>query len=96
MGHQAIGQVYGGKVVRAGRLMHGKVSPVSHDGKTLVTAGTKGLVWIDTSSMKVRSRVLADWSVWSLAASPDGAMVYAVNDTGKISSKISAAVGKNS
>ena len=30
LGHQAIGQVYGGEVVRAGKLMHGKTSPVHH------------------------------------------------------------------
>ena len=30
LGHQAIGQVYGGDVIRAGRVMHGKVSPVFH------------------------------------------------------------------
>jgi len=35
LGHQAIGQVFGGKVVRAKRLMHGKTSPISHDGKTI-------------------------------------------------------------
>ncbi len=33
LGHQAIGQVYGGEVVRAGRLMHGKVSPIHHRGQ---------------------------------------------------------------
>ncbi len=33
LGHQAIGEVYGGKIVSAPRLMHGKVSPVFHDGK---------------------------------------------------------------
>ncbi|RLD07958.1 MAG: anthranilate/aminodeoxychorismate synthase component II [Chloroflexota bacterium] len=31
LGHQCIGQVYGGKVVRAGRPMHGKTSPITHD-----------------------------------------------------------------
>ena len=33
LGHQAIGQVFGGKVVRAPRLMHGKTSEIKHDGK---------------------------------------------------------------
>ncbi|MCK4276771.1 MAG: anthranilate/aminodeoxychorismate synthase component II, partial [Phycisphaerae bacterium] len=33
LGHQCIGQVFGGKVVRAGRLMHGKTSEIRHDGK---------------------------------------------------------------
>ena len=33
LGHQCIGDVFGGKVVRAGRLMHGKTSPILHDGK---------------------------------------------------------------
>ena len=35
LGHQALVEAFGGKVVRAGRLMHGKVSPVHHDGKGL-------------------------------------------------------------
>jgi anthranilate synthase/aminodeoxychorismate synthase-like glutamine amidotransferase len=37
LGHQAIGQAYGGKVVRAPKVMHGKTSPILHEGKRLFT-----------------------------------------------------------
>ena len=33
LGHQCIGDVFGGEIVRADRLMHGKTSPILHDGK---------------------------------------------------------------
>ena len=33
LGHQGIGQAYGGRVVRAGRIMHGKTSQIRHEGK---------------------------------------------------------------
>ncbi len=35
LGHQCIGQVFGGRVLRAPRLMHGKTSQIRHDGKTI-------------------------------------------------------------
>jgi len=35
LGHQSIGQAFGGRIVRAPRVMHGKVSPIEHDGKTI-------------------------------------------------------------
>src|SRR5258707_6565344 len=35
LGHQCIGHVFGGEVVRAGRLMHGKTSPIQHNGEGL-------------------------------------------------------------
>ena len=33
LGHQSIGQSFGGKIVRAGKVMHGKLSSIQHDGK---------------------------------------------------------------
>ena len=35
LGHQSIGEAFGGEVVRAGRLMHGKTSWITHDGRTI-------------------------------------------------------------
>jgi len=35
LGHQCLGQVFGGRVVRAERLMHGKTSSIRHDGRTI-------------------------------------------------------------
>ncbi len=35
LGHQSIGQVFGGKVIRAAQLMHGKTSPIIHQGESV-------------------------------------------------------------
>ena len=35
LGHQSLAVAYGGEVIRASRLMHGKTSPITHDGKTI-------------------------------------------------------------
>jgi anthranilate synthase component II len=35
LGHQSIGAAFGGRIVRAERIMHGKTSPIRHDGRTL-------------------------------------------------------------
>jgi len=35
LGHQCIGQAFGGHIVRAARLMHGKTSPMHHDGRSI-------------------------------------------------------------
>lgn len=58
---------------------------LSPDGKVLVMAGSTGLVWVDTSSLRVRGRASADGSpVLSMAASADGTVVYALNASGMI------------
>jgi hypothetical protein len=57
---------------------------LSPDGSTLVMVGGSGVAWVDTSNLKmVRSR-LTSWNVWSISASPDGKVVYAVSDASKI------------
>lgn len=35
LGHQCIGSAFGGEIVRADRIMHGKTSPIEHDGRSL-------------------------------------------------------------
>jgi sugar lactone lactonase YvrE len=57
---------------------------ISADGKTLVTAGSSGLVFIDTQGLHVTARALTDITVWSLALSPDGKVLYVLSDTGRI------------
>jgi anthranilate synthase/aminodeoxychorismate synthase-like glutamine amidotransferase len=42
LGHQAIGEVFGGKIVRAPTLMHGKVSEIFHDSKSLFAGLPQG------------------------------------------------------
>lgn len=37
LGHQSIGEAFGGRVIRASRLMHGKTSPIHHDGRGVFT-----------------------------------------------------------
>jgi YVTN family beta-propeller protein len=57
---------------------------LSPDGQTLVTIGSKGINWIDTATLKLRSHALPDWTVWSLALSADGSKLYALSDSGKV------------
>ena len=42
LGHQAVGECFGGRVVRAGRLMHGKTSPILHKGTDLFRGMPQG------------------------------------------------------
>ncbi len=38
LGHQSIGQSFGGRIIRASRLMHGKTSLIEHDGRSIFSA----------------------------------------------------------
>ena len=44
LGHQAIGEVFGGKVIHAPKLMHGKTSRIHHDGKTVFSGIADGFL----------------------------------------------------
>jgi hypothetical protein len=57
---------------------------LSADGKTLVMTGAAGLLWVDIYTMQTSRHELDSWFVSSLALSPDGKMLYAVNDSGMI------------
>ena len=69
LGHQAIGEVFGGKVVHAPKLMHGKTSTVKHDGKCVFA-----LVDEDFTATRYHSLVLDPKSI------PDELEVTATSD----------------
>lgn len=73
LGHQSIGQVYGGVIVRARSIMHGKISTVSHDGKGVF----EGLPQ-DFEATRYHSLVIEEASL------PDVLEVTARTDDGEI------------
>ncbi len=60
LGHQSIGQVFGGEVVRAERLMHGKTSPILHDGKSVFKDLPNPMIATRYHSLIVRRETLPD------------------------------------
>ncbi len=60
LGHQSIAQVFGGEVVRAERLMHGKTSSIFHDGKTIFTHIPNPFVATRYHSLIVKKETLPD------------------------------------
>jgi len=60
LGHQAIGQHFGGQIVRAGRLMHGKTCPVNHDGSGLFEGIASPLTATRYHSLMVCAQGLPD------------------------------------
>lgn len=60
LGHQCMGQVFGGEVIRAGRLMHGKTSPVIHCGTGLFTGLPSPFQATRYHSLLVRRESLPD------------------------------------
>jgi len=73
LGHQALGEAFGGRVVRAGRLMHGKTSPIHHDGRGVFSALPNPF-----DGMRYHSLVVADEGL------PDCLEVTARTDQGEL------------
>jgi anthranilate synthase/aminodeoxychorismate synthase-like glutamine amidotransferase len=73
LGHQAIGEAFGGKVVRAPHLMHGKTSAVLHDNKTIFQGLPQPMTATRYHSLIVQERDLpTDLEVSAWATEKDG------------------------
>ncbi len=73
LGHQAIGEAFGGRTVRAGRIMHGKTSPMHHDGKGVFTGLSSPF-----DGMRYHSLVIEEKGI------PDCLIVSARSDQGEL------------
>ncbi|WP_407469089.1 aminodeoxychorismate/anthranilate synthase component II [Xanthomonas campestris pv. raphani] len=75
LGHQSIGQVYGGDVIRAGNIMHGKTSPIRHEGKGVFAGLPDSHQATRYHSLVVDKTTLPpDLEVTAWTENPDGSM----------------------
>ena len=75
LGHQSIGQVYGGEVIRAGRIMHGKTSRIRHEGKGVFAGLPDGYEATRYHSLVVDKRTLpAALEITAWTEHDDGSM----------------------
>jgi len=76
LGHQALGEAFGGKVIRAKKLMHGKTSAVEHDGKTIFRGVASPMTATRYHSLIVSDRDLpAELEVSAHTTEADGTRV---------------------
>ena len=76
LGHQAIGAAYGGNVVRASQVMHGKVSQIQHDGRTVFRGAPQPLTATRYHSLIVAEKGLpADLEISAETREKDGTRV---------------------
>jgi anthranilate synthase component 2 len=79
LGHQAIGAAFGGNVVRAARLMHGKTSEVEHDGKTIFAGIPSAMTCTRYHSLIVAEDGLPEeLEVSARTEGPDGSTIMAL------------------
>ena len=76
LGHQAIGQVYGGNVVGAPHLVHGKTSPISHNNEGVFTGLPNPLAATRYHSLIIEHETLPE--VLSITATTDDGMIMGV------------------
>lgn len=74
LGHQSIAQVFGGDVIRAERLMHGKTSEIEHDGKGVFTGLQNPLVATRYHSLIVKDETLPECFVRTASTKEDELM----------------------
>ena len=73
LGHQAIGQAFGGRIVRAGRLMHGKTDMIHHDGRGLYEGLPNPFEATRYHSLVIEPATLSDeFEVCAWSNAPDG------------------------
>jgi anthranilate synthase component 2 len=73
LGHQAIGQAFGGRIVRAGRLMHGKTDMIHHDGRGLYEGLPNPFEATRYHSLVIQPDTLSDeFEVCAWSNAPDG------------------------
>lgn len=73
LGHQSMGEAFGGRTVRAGRVMHGKTSPIHHDGRGVFTGLANPF-----DGMRYHSLVVEE------ATLPECLMITAKTDAGEL------------
>ena len=78
LGHQAIGEAYGGRVVRAGRIMHGKPSAIAHDGAGLFAGIPSPVRVMRYHSLVVERATLPDALAVTAVAADDPAEIHAL------------------
>jgi anthranilate synthase component II len=78
LGHQAIGAAYGGRVVRATRVMHGKTSLVAHDGQGLFAGLPNPLEVMRYHSLVVEQQSLPDTLEITARAADDPTEIHAL------------------
>jgi anthranilate synthase/aminodeoxychorismate synthase-like glutamine amidotransferase len=78
LGHQAIGEAYGGRVIRAGKVMHGKTSRVRHDGSQLFAGIPNPMQVMRYHSLVVESSSLPSELTILARAEDDPTEIHAV------------------